>query len=384
MRILITSDIFPPDVGGPATYVPRIAAALTGRGHQVTVMTYSLVQAYAGDSAYPFPVVRVSAAPPRWRRVPRTLSAILAHARHADIIYANGLITESVLANFILHKPIVAKVVGDLAWERSRDKGWIHDGIEHFQTGHYSLKVELMRWRRNLSYGRMDRIIVPSSYLKEMLLKYWPLPAGCVQVVYNSFQASGQELPAAPIELPVKYKLITVCRLIGWKGVDGLIQALPALSDVGLVIVGDGPLHGNLLALAQTLRVETRVYFAGTVPREQVSAYLRACDIFVLNSTYEGLPHVALEAAAAGLPVIATDVGGTREVLQDGVNGQLIPAGDSHALQEAILSWIGRLPVRPSPIPERFSLQHMVQATEDVLQQTLQKQSLDILARRRQ
>jgi glycosyltransferase involved in cell wall biosynthesis len=372
MRILITSDIFPPDVGGPATYVPRIATELTRRGHQVTVVTYSLVPCHAGDSGYPFPVVRVSAAPPRWRRLPRTLAAIQDHGRQVDIIYANGLVTETVLANYVLRRPVVAKVVGDLAWERSRDKGWIQDSIELFQTKRYSSRVELMRWRRNWSYARMDGIIVPSRYLKRMLVEHWHRPAGRVQVVYNSFEAQERQMPPAAIDLPVKYKLITVCRLTGWKGVDGLIRALPALPDVGLVVVGDGPLYAELVALAQALDVATRVRFVGTVPGEQVPAYLRACDIFVLHSTYEGLPHVLLEAAAAGLPVIATAVGGTPEVLQDGpLAGQLVPPGDPDALKEAILSWIGRLPVPPSSLPLRFSLPHMVQATEDVLQQAL-------------
>jgi len=234
--------------------------------------------------------------------------------------------------------------------------------------------VELMRWRRNWSYARMDGIIVPSRYLKRMLVEHWRLPDDRVQVVYNSFEAQEQQMPPVAIDLPVKYKLITVCRLTGWKGVDGLIQALPALPDVGLVVVGDGPLYAELVALAQALGVETRVRFVGTVPGEQVPAYLRACDVFVLNSTYEGLPHVLLEAAAAGLPVIATAVGGTPEVLQDGPSaGQLVPPGDPDALKAAILSWIGRLPIPPSPLPVRFSLQHMVQATEDVLQQALHK-----------
>jgi glycosyltransferase involved in cell wall biosynthesis len=379
MRILITSDIFPPDVGGPATYVPHIAAELTRHGHQVTVMTYSLVQSYAGDGSYPFPVVRVSAAPPRWRRFPRTLSAILAHARNADIIYANGLVTESVLANYVLHKPIVAKVVGDLAWERSRDKGWIHDDIEHFQTARYSPKVELMRWRRNLSYGRMDCIIVPSRYLKEMLLLYWRLPASRVQVVYNSFEATGQGLAPAVIGLPVTFKLVTVCRLTGWKGVDGLIQALPALGpDVGLVIVGDGPLYADLVALAQRLGVDGRVRFTGTVPKEQVSAYLRACDAFVLNSTYEGMPHVILEAMAAGCPVVATAVGGTGEIIEDGVNGLLVPPGEPLALQQVLLRMLNNPTERLNMVQKaqdslgRFSPAVMVERTENVITETVQ------------
>jgi glycosyltransferase involved in cell wall biosynthesis len=382
MRILITSDIFPPDVGGPATYVPRIAAECTRMGHQVTVVTYSIAPGRAEDPAYPFRVVRVSAEPPRWRRLPRTLSAILSYGRDVDVIYANGLVTETALANCVLHKPIVAKVVGDLAWERCRDKGWISDDIDTFQTRRYSWKVELMRWRRSWSYRRMDSIVVPSEYLKWMLTQHWGLSDSRVQVIYNSFSpfaegdgslALDAEVSDGKIGLSTKYRLITVCRLTGWKGVDGLIRVLPELgSDVGLVVVGDGPLFADLVALAQELGVHERVRFVGTVPREQVRTYLHACHIFILNSTYEGLPHVVLEATAAGLPVIATDAGGTKEVLRDIATAQLVPVGDPAALKTAIQAWLHRLPVSPAPIPERFSLHHMVRETEAALLRAVQ------------
>jgi glycosyltransferase involved in cell wall biosynthesis len=378
MRILITSDIFPPHVGGPATYVPRIAAELARRSHQVVVVTYSIVQSHAADTSYPFSLVRVMAAEPRWRRLPRTLSAILTHGRHADLIYANGLVTESVLANYALRKPIVAKVVGDLAWERSRDKGWIHDDIERFQTRRYSPKVELMRWRRNFSYARMGSIIVPSGYLKKMVLQYWGLPADRVQVVYNSFEPSASD--SVPVDLPLntKYRLITVCRLTTWKGVDGLIEAVAGMPEVGLVIVGDGPEWDGLHRLAQRLGLAGRVHFAGRVPQEQVYAYLRACDVFVLNSTYEGLPHVVLEALAAGLPVVATCVGGVPEALADGINGRLVPVGNQAALQAAVVEmldarnrqWVDHA---AGLLPDRFSAERMVADTLAVLMRAAHK-----------
>jgi len=380
MRILITSDIFPPDVGGPATYVPRIASELVKLGHQVTVVTYTVAPQSDDRDQYPFSVVRVSAAPPQWRRFPRTLQTVWKCAREADVIYANGLVTETALVNTILRRPVVAKVVGDLAWERCRDKGWISDDIDSFQTGRYPWKVELMRWRRNWSYQRMDSIIVPSEYLKRMLTEHWGLPEKRVQVIYNSFEGTAaaeryssqdREVTIAEIGLAARYLLITVCRLTGWKGVDGLIRALPELgSEVGLVIVGDGPLYGELTALAAQLGVVGRVRFLGTVPRDRVAPLLRACDLFVLNSTYEGLPHVVLEAASAGLPVIATDAGGTGEVVRDLANAQLIPVGKPALLVEAIHTWIARLPVLPASIPERFALHNMVEATEAVLSQT--------------
>ncbi len=257
-----------------------------------------------------------------------------------------------------------------------------------------------MRWRRDFSYARMDSIIVPSGYLKEMLVEHWHLPPDRVQVVFNSFEATGQalsppsprsgrearpagtrrptETPKAVIDLPVRYKLITVCRLTGWKGVDGLIQALPALPDVGLVIVGDGPLYADLVALSRTLGVETRVCFVGMVPKEHVSAYLRACDIFVLNSTYEGMPHVILEAMAAGLPVVATAVGGSGEIIKDGVNGLLIPPGEPLSLQQALRRMLSNPAQRVNMVEKsqdtlaRFSLEGMVERTEEVISKAVQ------------
>jgi len=116
----------------------------------------------------------------------------------------------------------------------------------------------------------------------------------------------------------------------------------------------------------------------GTVPKEQVPAYLRACDVFVLNSTYEGLPHVLLEAMAAGLPVIATAVGGSGEVVEHGINGLLIPPRDPPELKQALLRILGNPLERVSMIQRsrdtlaRFSSQTMTEQTEAVISAVVQ------------
>ncbi len=378
MHVLITSDIFPPDVGGPATYVPIIADELVQRGHKVTIVAYSLVDSHPKDTHYRFRLVRVSAAPPRWRRIPRTMRAIVTNSRQIDVIYANGLVTETVLANCVVRKPLLAKVVGDLAWERSRDKGWITDDFEAFQRERYSPRVEWMRWRRDFTFRRMHQIIVPSQYLRNVLIGSWGLPSERIGVVYNSFEASGFQVQPIQLGLPVEHTIVTVCRLTGWKGVKGLIEVLSDLPDTGLVVVGHGPLRDDLVAQARELSVRERVRFVGTVPKEQVPAYLKACDVFVLNSSYEGLPHVLLEAMAAGLPVIATHVGGVPEVIDHQVNGLLIPPRDSQALKEALLR-LQRDPIGTKDMVDRskrtlnkFSLQTMVQQTEAILTEVAQ------------
>jgi glycosyltransferase involved in cell wall biosynthesis len=120
--------------------------------------------------------------------------------------------------------------------------------------------------------------------------------------------------------------------LVPWKCVDMVIEALVSCPDIGLVIVGDGSERQRLEGFANTLNVADRVYFAGQARQAEAIHLMAACDFFVLNSTYEGLPHVVLEAMSLGLPVVATAVGGTPEVICEGDNGRLITPADDDAL----------------------------------------------------
>jgi len=137
-----------------------------------------------------------------------------------------------------------------------------------------------------------------------------------------------------PLSTPVK--AVTVGRLVPWKRVDRILEAVAKIPDLGLLIIGDGPERSSLEQQAASLGISARVYFAGQRNREETLGLMSACDIFVLNSTYEGLPHVVLEAMALGLPVVATAVGGTPEVVKDGENGLLIPPGDGNAIVKAL------------------------------------------------
>ena len=335
MRVLITTDIFPPDVGGPATYVPVIAAELVQRGHVVRVLTYSQVANHNGDATYPFEIERIVLHGSRALRLLRTFSRIAANMRQADVVYVNGLLIETALVNVLLRRPAIAKIVGDIAWERARDKGWISEEFEEFQQRRYGRRIELRRGLRNWAVRQMRGVITPSAYLKRVVIG-WGIQAARVRVIYNAFEPTAGDATSITLPLKTRHRLITICRLTAWKGVDGLIEAISTIPDIGLVVVGDGPERSRLESLAQQVGVLDRVYFAGQVPKSQVNAYLRMCDLFVLNSRYEGLPHVILEAMAAGLPVIAAEAGGTSEVVQDGVNGRLVPALRANELRLAI------------------------------------------------
>ena len=333
MRICIPTGIFPPDIGGPATYVPAIGAALAERGHQVSVVTLSDVES-AGDGRYRFPVHRIRRAQPRWRRMPLTARAIAHRARRADLVYANGLFIESAWAAWVTRKPLVIKIVGDWAWERAVGKGWLMDTIEQFQRRRYGPRVEALKALRALVTDRADLVLTPSRYLRHIVAG-WGIDADRLHVIYNA----GQPLPApepAPLPPFEGSTVVTVGRLVPWKGVDRLLRVVAGLPQVRLLIVGDGPERESLESLASGLDLGRRVIFTGQVSKEQVPGYLCAADVFVLNSTYEGLPHIVLEAMQAGVPVVATDVGGTGELVQHGANGLLIRPGDDAGLRAAL------------------------------------------------
>jgi glycosyltransferase involved in cell wall biosynthesis len=368
MRVLITTDIFPPDAGGPASYVPRVAAELTRRDHAVQVLTYSHGMQPEIDAALPYPVERIDLGMGRATRLRHTMARIATHIRRADIVYVNGLLIETALATLHLSRPMVAKVVGDIVWERARDKGWTKIDLEAFQEERHPWPIRLRQEMRRSALRRMRSVVVPSAYLGRIVAG-WGVPAERVHVIYNACELPDASVPPATLALNTPHRLITVCRLVSWKGVDGLVALLPEWPDVGLAVVGDGPERPALEALAAKLGVTNRVQFAGQVPPNRLPALLRACHLFALNSTYEGLPHVILEALASGLPVVATAAGGTPEVVDDGANGRLVPVGDAIALRRTIREVLdGNGPPLHATLPPRFSHATMMDTTIALLE----------------
>ena len=233
------------------------------------------------------------------------------------------------------------KVVGDLAWERAVNKGWIppSEDVDAFQRGDYPLRVRLLQAQRAREVQRMDRIIVPSHYLREMVIG-WGAPPERVQVITNALAPDAQSLRISPPDARAQLGLhagepllLTVARLVPWKGIDHLIRAMRAVPDVRLIIAGEGPDEARLRAITEAEGVTGRVTFLGRVARERLGCYFRAADYTVLYSGYEGLSHTLLESLLAGTPVIASDKGGNPEVVRHDENGLLVPYVDQDALR---------------------------------------------------
>ena len=341
MRILITSPVFPPDLGGPAVYVPSLARYLVERGHDVKVVAFCSEEQPTG---HPFEVVAIPRGPLPVRYV-KAFFAVLREARDRDVVYIQEhLALLHVLAARLARTPAVIRIMVDGAWEIAHRRGWIDgDDINTFEERDYGWKVKLVRRLQSTWWGWCRRIIACSDFLRQIPIRRYGVPEEKTVLIYNAYhgplsvEASPGEARAALGLDGSKRYLLTICRLMVWKGVDGIIRALRELpEDVHLLVAGDGDMLEPWRELAGELGLADRVSFLGNVPHAEIPLYIRASELFVLNSEYEGLSHTLLEVSTLGTPIVCTGVCGNPEVVEDGVNGILVRPRDDRALREAI------------------------------------------------
>ena len=343
MRVLITSPVFPPDLGGPAVYVPSVGRYLRDAGHDVGVVAFCSDPSPTG---HPFPVRAVTRGPLPVRYL-KAFFAVLKEARSYDVVYVNEhLALLHVLAARLAGKPAVIRIMVDGIWEISHRKGWIGgDDIVTFETKDYGFKVKASRWLQKLWWGWCTRIIACSDFLRRIPIDRYGVPDDKVRLVYNAYNGpraedvresqaeARQKLGLAPDERYV----LTICRLMVWKGVDGIVRAIDGLpDDVVLLVCGDGDMLEEWTALAAERGLSDRVRFLGNVPHKDIPLYIRASDVFVLNSEYEGLSHTLLEVIHLGTPIVATGVCGNPELVEHEANGLLVQPKDDDGLRAAI------------------------------------------------
>src|SRR5207247_3649750 len=140
--------------------------------------------------------------------------------------------------------------------------------------------------------------------------------------------------------------VIAVARLVPLKNLRLLIEAVAKvcvrLPDTHLLIVGDGPERAAVRARVAELGLTDSVTFAGSVPQGDLPLFYRAADVFALSSDFDNSPNVVLEAMASGLPVVATDVGGVRDFVAEGIGGAVVPPGNATALANALERYLAQ------------------------------------------
>ena len=328
-KILIATGLFPPDIGGPATYSKILLEELPKRGIEVSVL--------------PFGTVRNL---PRLIRHLAYFGAVIRRSRDCDLIYAQDPVSVGLpacLAALLLRKPFLVRIAGDYAWEQGVQRFAVTATLDEFsKEKKFTLPVRILRYIERFVARRAERIIVPSHYLKH-IVSQWGVSVRRITVIYSVFD--GVETLESKESLRHKLELtgtvlISAGRLVPWKGFAELIATVPALqetfSDLRLLIVGDGPEKQKLETLITERHLGHRVSLLGRLPQSVLLNYIRASDLFVLNTSYEGFSHQLLEVMALETPVLTTAVGGNIELIEHERSGLLFEPNDLDAIVSAV------------------------------------------------
>ena len=168
MNILITTGIFPPDVGGPAKFVPLIADNLS-KNHVLNVITLS--EESNNIDEFEYGILRISRKQNKLYRFLKTVMLIIKEGRKVNIIFVNGLWLEVYIANLFLRKKTIRKIVGDPVWEKLYTQYKIDDNFDQFQQKKYTFKIELLKFLRSFTLKSNDTIVVPSKHLMNFVKK---------------------------------------------------------------------------------------------------------------------------------------------------------------------------------------------------------------------
>jgi glycosyltransferase involved in cell wall biosynthesis len=375
VRVLVVSGIWPPDVGGPASHAPDVAAFLRSRGHEVE----AVITAPAAPAAEEYPVHWVARSLPKGVVHVRTGLEVARRASAADVVYTTGMFGRSALGAALARRPYVVKLTADPAFERARRRGLVSGNVDEFQLRDGDAAVRVLRIARDVELTHAAHVFTPSSYLRDLAVG-WGVEPERVSVLPNP----APPLPALPSRDELRRSfgfngrtLAFAGRLTAQKSLRVALAALAAVDGVNLAIAGEGDERPAIEADVVELGLGDRVRLLGAQPRKRVLELFAAADASILSSSWENFPHTVVEALAVGAPVLATATGGVGEVVHDGENGLLVPPGDSVALAAAIRRFFDddelreRLRARAAPSVASYAPERVFAQLEDVLRRTL-------------
>ena len=306
LKILIATPLYPPDIGGPATYSKLLFDNLSKRSVKIVIFSFGEVRAL-----------------PKIVRHLVYFFKLLKKARSADIIFAQDTVSVGFPALWvakILTKKFFVRVPGDYAWEQGVQKHGIVEPIDEFQTKKYGWRVEFLRKIQKMTVGGADTVIAPSVYFKQLVSRWVKNPEK-VFCIYNGIDLA--TIPKSTGSYEPK-TIISAGRLVKWKGFSVLIKIMKTLTDWRLFIVGDGPMRRELEDLATKNFVSDKVFFLGRMDRGELIRKIQRSEVFVLNTSFESFSFQVVEVMAAGTPVITTNIGNLSEIIDSGKSGILV------------------------------------------------------------
>jgi glycosyltransferase involved in cell wall biosynthesis len=327
MKLVIATPLYPPEIGGPATYAKLLFEGLPAKGIEVELVKFSEVRHLPK-------IIRHYA---YYRRVLRA-------ARNADAVLALDPVSVGLPAMKAAKKaakPFVVKIVGDYAWEQGRQRFGVTENLNQFlEHKQDSFFVNRLRQIETKVAKGASKIITPSAYLKHVVTQ-WGIKPEKIVIIHNAIKEESEKEIGEEIKKLLAPKVVSVGRLVPWKNfhelIDAVAEARKRIPDLSLVIVGDGPDREALEKHARE-SLKHNYLIAGQRTREETWNIMANGFMFVLSSDYEGYAHTLIEARLIGIPIITTRIdGNTPDLVEDGKTGLLVNPHDTKALSNAIV-----------------------------------------------
>lgn len=223
-------------------------------------------------------------------------------------------------------------------------------------------------------------VVVVSENLAEYMCIEVGIPAKKIKIIINGIDVERFQVARNPVVASENIRIGIIARLAPVKDISTLVRAMVIIHqrkpDMQLTIVGDGPERESLESLVKTFSLTSVVTFLGF--RRDIPTILKDIDIFTLSSLSEGTSITLLEAMAAGKPVVVTNVGGNPAVVEEGVNGFLVPSGNSDALAHALLQLAENISLMRDissanihTVTQHYSIQVMARHYESLYRESL-------------
>ncbi len=336
MRVLLVTNVFPPAIGGPATFGARLAMALDEQGHKVHVVCGT--EDAEGLHTYPFPVIRAGTRGNRlWRELDLRMRLLQA-TYLTDVVYCMGLEHQTSWACRVARKPFALRIGGDSVWEAARNMGVTDLEPEAFYieaTAKERMPVAVPESRRREQFRRAACVVYVSEYLRGLAGAWCSERPAKEHVICNGIPVEARREPSRRLA-DEQLRVLFVGRQTNWKGVDAMLLALRQTAGVELTIAGSGPARPANVDLARRLGLSNRVTFVDGIDSRKMVDFMAYYHVLVLPSLYEGLSNTLLEAGLAGLACIASNRGGNPEVIRHGETGFLVDPFNIDDIAEAL------------------------------------------------
>ena len=328
--ICVATPLYAPDIGGPATHVALLEGSLPRDRFELRVVKFSDVRHL-----------------PKILRHIVYMSKLIRAAKTARFIYALDPVSVGFPAAIVAHilkKPLVLRVGGDYAWEQGVQRFGVQETLDEFITHtQSSSSVKTLQSIQSYVARHAHTVIAPSEYLASVI-GAWGVPVSRIKVIYSQPEFVERILSRSDARKKLNIHedeeiILSAGRFVPWKGFEGVIDAAASVRadrPVRLVIAGDGPARSEIEAHIASIRAENFVTLVGQLSGQEFIYWLAAADMLVLNTKYEGLSLLLLEAFMTNTPVITTPVGGNNELIEDGKTGLFVPYNDVTALSASI------------------------------------------------